>query len=659
MTKLFQKRTLFVSILFGLILFFGGATGVSAIHEPGHTDQAVTTSGSSDGEDVIYAQLNCSPLRGKFADCGAVVIYYVVYIPAFYALMGAGYFFDTALSLSIDNSKKMVTPDFVGSSWTVVRDFSNMLFIFVLLYTGIMTMFGAADWRKVVLQVVIVALLINFSLFFTKVVIDAGNILAVGIKSSISPGQSLSEGLAGAFQPQRFLLAPGKLPAGKSIIVFFVAAVVSGFAAYYFFKAALLFAGRLIAFWFLMIVSPFAFISITLPKANVFDKWLSTLLNQAFVAPVFLFFIYLIMQAISSGSGILENFMKPEEHWFKSLLGPIIIATLLVLALKKSLDFAAGMAGEFGKAGSSFVSGALGVAAGVAMGGTGLVGRAVGGRLAQRIQESGTFQKMATGENALGRFAGRQGIALTDKARTGTWDARGLGLVQKGAQAAGIKIEKPGESVKGGFEGAMKRQEKQTMDEVKKYKVTEQEKAKVEGYAPKEKAKEAKEAVATSGKRVAEATQKMNDAQTEHDTMRNSGKLDPNMSKFLDAAKKEKAAADEALAKAEEVSKKIEDASDTIEKENQRRRRKYAEHLQSKVRTGIVLATGNLAYSHDQANRSADKILKNTIEKQLEEEKEKKKEDRAEKFEKIMDKDEGKGVEKEAKKAKTEDEKPH
>lgn len=634
-----------------------------AVAQENETPPSDSTERTTDEEDKIYKQLNCLslgiPPELNIADCGAVIVYYVIYRPAALFLAGTGYIFDVALSLSTDNSKKMVTPDFIGSSWTVVRDFSNMLFIFVLLYTGIMTMFGAADWRKVVLQVVIVALLINFSLFFTKVVIDAGNILAVGIRSSISPGQSISEGLASAFQPQQFLITAGeKVDAGTSIIIFLVAAVVSGFAGYYFFKAALLFMGRLIAFWGLMIISPFAFISITLPKANIFDKWLSTLLSQAFVAPVFLFFIYLIMQAISAGNGILGSFDR-DGDWFDKLIGPVIVATLLVLALKKVLNIAENMAGEFGKAGSSFVSGALGVAAGVAMGGTGLVGRAVGGRLAQRIQESGTFQKMATGENALGRFAGRQGIALTDKARTGTWDARGLGLVQKGAQAAGIKIEKPGESVKGGFEGAMKRQEKQTMDEVKKYKVTEQEKAKVEGYAPKEKAKEAKEAVATSGKRVAEATQKMNDAQTAHDTMRNSGKLDPNMSKFLDAAKKEKAAADEALAKAEEVSKKIEDASDTIEKENQRRRRKYAEHLQSKVRTGIVLATGNLAYSHDQANRSADKILKNTIEKQLEEEKEKKKEDRAEKFEKIMDKDEGKGVEKEAKKAKTEDEKPH
>lgn len=399
MAKFFQKRTVFAAILLGLVFFFGGvSTAFAAPDTADTTASSEVDSRTGTSDDAVYTQLNCSNLfKFTFSDCMAIGVYYAIYKPAALFLAATGYIFDSVLSLSITGDK--VAPPFIAASWTVVRDFSNMIFIFILLYTGIMTMFGAADWRKVVLQVVVIALLINFSLFFTKVIIDAGNVLAIGIRSSISPGQSISEGLASSFQPQKFLILAGeKIDGGTSIIIFLVAAVVSGFAGYYFFKAALLFAGRLIAFWFLMIVSPFAFISTTLPKGNVFSKWLDTLLNQAFVAPVFLFFIYLIMTVISAGGGILEGFARNGD-WFDALIGPVIIATLLVLALKKALEFAEKMAGDFGKAGSSFVSGAMGVAS-VATGGMAGFARQTVGRYAAAKLAGGTLEEGSAAQKA-------------------------------------------------------------------------------------------------------------------------------------------------------------------------------------------------------------------------------------------------------------------
>ncbi|MEK7801795.1 MAG: hypothetical protein AAB276_05010, partial [Pseudomonadota bacterium] len=99
--------------------------------------------------------------------------------------------FDLSLTLSID--QQYVNQPFVTSAWEIVRDFANMLFIFVLLYVGINTMLGGAGHTRAIFMVIIVALLINFSLFFTKIIIDAGNILAVGVYESIgsapAPGQ--------------------------------------------------------------------------------------------------------------------------------------------------------------------------------------------------------------------------------------------------------------------------------------------------------------------------------------------------------------------------------------------------------------------------------------------------------------------------------------
>ncbi|MFA5997187.1 MAG: hypothetical protein WC791_01715 [Candidatus Paceibacterota bacterium] len=389
--------------------------------------------------DPILLQLKCNPLNGfmgtsgTLAECIPIVIYYGVYKPASWLLAGSGFIFDAMLTLSIDSN--FIKQDFVNSTWGVVRDFSNMLFIFILIYTGVQTILGAKDWRGTVLKVIVMALLINFSLFFSQIIIDAGNVLAVGIYSSMGtelppdkqsfavvgvPERDISASLAGAFQPQNFLLVSGKVHAMDAIIVFIVATIVSGFAAYIFLKAALLFVRRLVVFWSLMILSPFAFISIALPgKANKFNEWLHELISQAFVVPVFLFFVYIIMKAISAGDGILGGVLKDPPAGgsfdFMYILTPVMIAALLIKALQEALKFAEGMAGSTGEGVSNLVSGAMGLATG----GASLVAQKTVGRAARNLTEREGFKAWAA-ESSVGRLA----YDLTDKGANATFDVR-------------------------------------------------------------------------------------------------------------------------------------------------------------------------------------------------------------------------------------------
>lgn len=544
--------------------------------------------------------------------CVAEVVYKVIYRPTAYLLMGSGIIFDEILSLSIEGD--MVAPPFIDTTWTVVRDFSNMIFIFILLYTGVMTILGEKNWQKTVLQVVFIALLINFSLFFTKVVIDAGNVLAVGVKSAINPGHSLSEGLAAAFQPQQFLKTAGKEDAGNVIIVFLVAAVISVFAAYVFFKAALLFMGRLLAFWFLMIISPFAFISTTFPSGNQFNKWIGTLVGQAFVAPVFLFFIYIIMKVISEGNGILGGFTL-GTGWFESLLGPVIVATLLIMALSQALEFAEGMAGSLGKTVAGLTGKVLGTAAGVATGGVALAGRSTIGKIAANKLASGNLKE------------GTLGHKMATMATQASFDVRSLageksilgkkvgGLISKGGGALGVDVGKAGGV------GGVEKQEKTRVDKIlesakeKEMNVFEQQGAHSREAAQKEAVVKAEEAHAKSakGQEVATATafterakadkdtadKKLDEAQKAHDAMRNSGLQDSKISQTLANAKKE---AEEARAnfdkadwnlikakaspdssgtekKLKEAQEKVTSATKVISTTNEARRAKYAEEV--------------------------------------------------------------------------------
>ncbi len=437
--------------------------------------------------------LNCSLKTLTVSGCIPIIFYYALYKPAYYLLLLVSKIFDFTIHLGINDQYVYPGGDtgFVATSWTIMRDISNMAFIFVLLYTGIMTMFGLADWKRTVIHVVIIALLVNFSLFFTKVVIDAGNILAVGVYSSMGPApagqrQDIALSIVNAFAPQTFITSTVDRSSVDAIIIFLIAAVVNIAAAWVFFKIALVFIGRLLAFWFLMIVSPFAFVSSTFPKGNKFSAWLDMLLSQAFVAPVFLFMLYLIMKVVNAG--ILQGFVNTSgvntgTGITDRLILPVLVATLIVVALSKAKDFAEDMAGDFGKLGAKLGGAVMGVAGGVALGGAAFAGRKVIGGAAQALQNSGRLQNMATSDNYFARKLGGAGLNLSSKAQSASWDARGNKWVGKAAGASGFNLGSVPKTSDGGIVAAQKRKVQEDLAFADKLKVSEQEKRRLAAQA--------------------------------------------------------------------------------------------------------------------------------------------------------------------------------
>ncbi|MDD5050578.1 MAG: hypothetical protein PHV93_02440 [Candidatus Pacebacteria bacterium] len=78
------------------------------------------------------------------------------------------------------------------TAWTVARDIANAFFIFILLYLSIATILDlGVETKRQVIRVILMALLINFSLFFTNIMIDASNILATAFyNATITSAQS-------------------------------------------------------------------------------------------------------------------------------------------------------------------------------------------------------------------------------------------------------------------------------------------------------------------------------------------------------------------------------------------------------------------------------------------------------------------------------------
>ncbi|MBI3634315.1 MAG: hypothetical protein HY228_01710, partial [Candidatus Yonathbacteria bacterium] len=421
------KKIILLFVFIGIVFLGGGvgiinaapsdtATGATAPTQQPATpnsssqpsDPKTSEKGGNDALDLIQCANFLDKLTNPFG-CFLPVTTYYLYVVTTGVLTLSGYLFDSLLGLSIN--REFIQKDFVNTIWTIMRDFSNMMFIFILIYTGIRTMLFMDDWKKPVMMVVVIALLINFSLFFTKIVIDAGNVLAMGVYSGIGVGEgtSVSAAFTNSFRPEQFFLFSAS---NKDIAstIFIIAGIISVYLAFVLFKAAFMFMGRILAFWFLMVISPFAFILLAFPQLGAkikfrFDAWLDMLINQAFVAPVFLFFIYIIMKVIQakvfevglskpSGAGVLVD----------SLFMPIVMMGMIIYALKKALSVAESMSGDFGKIGANLGNKVLGLAAGGAgMALTGGVGMVAGAAL-----RSETLKKMTESDNwAMKRLGGR------------------------------------------------------------------------------------------------------------------------------------------------------------------------------------------------------------------------------------------------------------
>jgi len=174
------KKILGKTLIFFVLFFFvaGAAFGPIGIDGSVNIAEAQEEQRAPEGLDCFDG------FDIQIDHCAALVGFYVFFVPSTWLLYTAGTIFDTMLIFSLSN--KMINQPFVTEAWEAVRDVANMAFIFVLLYIAIATILNLGDYKKLLVNLVIVALVINFSAFFTKIIIDASNIVALGFYNAIS-----------------------------------------------------------------------------------------------------------------------------------------------------------------------------------------------------------------------------------------------------------------------------------------------------------------------------------------------------------------------------------------------------------------------------------------------------------------------------------------
>lgn len=218
----------------------------------------------------------------------------------------------------------------IQSLWKVVRDIINILFIFGFIYIGIKTILDSqkSETRRTLGYLIIAALMINFSLYITEVVIDFSNIAATQVYQQVVSGGLASgavantnnpmavgaQSLAGAFWDVAGVSSffggegmPPDLDSGQVIVYSIFMMIFLIIAGSIFFMGALLLIKRFIALTLYLIFSPAMFIGWIFPAfSSKQESWREGFINQAFVAPVFLFMLYLsltLLQKLRLASG--------------------------------------------------------------------------------------------------------------------------------------------------------------------------------------------------------------------------------------------------------------------------------------------------------------------------------------------------------------------
>lgn len=392
----------------------------------------------------------------------------------------AGLAFDMVIQITILNMDEVLqTVTAINISWTLVRDVANVIFIFLLLYIAIAIILNvsskAINPRSLLVRVIVAAILINFSLFFTRVIIDASNIIAIGFHQPLEQASEFSLpvqvrgegsgdttfnfdipliGISGAFMQeagiQTFFDTKGSiLGAGSNdvarIVQLIMGAVFMLITAFIFFFAAILLLIRFVMFILLMVTSPVAFIATLLPKTKqLADMWWKHLINNALFAPAFMLLLtlsYLVVSGMEFAALDTEDVLDSpglaalfsgSVAAIPVILNFFIAMTFLIAAILISKNLAS-QGGEWaGKTAGRLTFGV-----------TGKVGRQTLGRAGRGIAESNFAKGLADSKSIYGRMIGRTLVQSGERAQKASYDLRGTKF---GSDTLGA-----GKAPKGGF----------------------------------------------------------------------------------------------------------------------------------------------------------------------------------------------------------------
>lgn len=336
-----------------------------------------------------WYDLPCGIVKGL-----ADTLLWICYMVAFVSQWLFGKILDFTFKNPITRSAETGdNASFFINGWTSVRDFANMIIVLGMVAIGIATTirFREYEAKRLLLPLILIALLVNFSGLFCGLIIDGSNIT---MSSLAGQGKDSSGNLASGSQGSNMLLTISKkestdLSAAtnlwdyfEKLVWFCVIYIVMAIA---FFMLALILLERYAMLAMLFILSPAAFVFWVFPASKkLWTEWWNHFLKWCFVGVMTLFFFNIATHMIGD--------VNTYNRW------AWIVALVFMIAGVKIASKSSGMA-------SAAAIGLAGAAAATGLGAVGKVG------LKGLGKASGTTELGRTIGHGATRIAERMGLA--------------------------------------------------------------------------------------------------------------------------------------------------------------------------------------------------------------------------------------------------------
>ncbi|MDB5189691.1 MAG: hypothetical protein JWN49_17 [Parcubacteria group bacterium] len=344
-------------------------------------------------------------------------------------------------------------------AWGILRDIGNMILLFGFIFMGLATILDLHTYtaKKALPQLIIFAVLMNFSLFAAEAIIDTSNVFSTILYSQannspcafggtlnatktagVSSGNSgdaninasedsingcINDGIAGSIMQASGLstIFSARNTLDISLSVYIGLSLFAIIGAVVMFAASIMLVIRALTLTFLMVLAPLGFAGMAVPMLQkMAGKWWNMLIHQAFFAPILLLLIFVSLKvseafsATGGTAGLAGALSDPNV----TTMGIILVFTLIMGFLIASLVAAK----SFGAMGADF---AIKTAGNVGFGVTGWAGRATGGRAS-----AWTARKVR--ESRIGSTEwGRRLALIGDKGAHASFDVRGIPGVSK------------------------------------------------------------------------------------------------------------------------------------------------------------------------------------------------------------------------------------
>jgi len=230
----------------------------------------------------------------------------------------------------------------IDLTWAMVRDIFNIGFIFGLIWLGFKMILRSDDstTRRTLITLILAALLVNFSLYITKFVVDFTNLLATQIvgafiiegKVEISASFMQLFGLSSIWQGDDTVIA-GDI----TFMYIFGTAMVFMVGAFTFFAGGIMLIIRFAALCIYMVFSPLMFLGFVFPGLrNISSSYWKGFLGRAFFAPAYLMLVYLSAYVMGSynkdASSFSDAFAGTDEVAVANSIGPFLLVCVFLIA---------------------------------------------------------------------------------------------------------------------------------------------------------------------------------------------------------------------------------------------------------------------------------------------------------------------------------------